>query len=56
MVWWLFHSLNPCYTDSVVVVDKGCEKAILHQVIRAAKQKQLFVFLAWVGLLLIGCL
>ncbi|EJY23607.1 hypothetical protein HMPREF1355_02578, partial [Enterococcus faecium 515] len=30
MVWWLFHSLNPCYTDSVVVVDKGCEKAILH--------------------------
>ncbi|PQF38527.1 hypothetical protein CUT02_01355 [Enterococcus faecium] len=29
----------------------GCEKAVLHQVIRTAKQKQLFMFLYWLGLL-----
>ena len=51
MVWWLFHSLNPCYTDSVVVINRSCEKAVLYQVIKTAKQKQLLLFLGWWGLL-----
>ncbi|EGW2153296.1 hypothetical protein DZ768_07820 [Enterococcus faecium] len=30
---------------------RGREKAVLHQVIRTAKQKQLFMFLNWLDLL-----
>ena len=30
---------------------RGCEKAALHQVIRAAKLKQLLMFLTWLDLL-----
>ncbi|EGP5179266.1 hypothetical protein EJX00_12005 [Enterococcus faecium] len=30
---------------------RGCEKAVLHQVIRTAKLKQLLMFLTWLDLL-----
>ena len=33
------------------VILKGCEKAVLHQVIRTAKHKQLLMFFVWLGLL-----
>ncbi|EJY54142.1 hypothetical protein HMPREF1346_00257 [Enterococcus faecium 503] len=29
----------------------GCEKAVLHQVIRTVKQKMLLLFFVWLGLL-----
>ena len=32
-------------------LSRGCEKAALQQVIRIAKQKQLFLFLNWLNLL-----
>ncbi|EGP5131446.1 hypothetical protein CUN25_08630 [Enterococcus faecium] len=36
-------------TDSYSL--KGREKAVLHQVIRTVKKKQLLMFLIWLGLL-----
>ena len=51
MVWWLFHSLNPCYTDSVVVVDKGCEKAILHLSNKSSQAKTAFRIFGLGGLI-----
>ncbi|HGF8326052.1 TPA: hypothetical protein QFG41_002284 [Enterococcus faecium] len=30
---------------------RGCEKAALHQVVRIAKQKQIFMFFVWLNLL-----
>ncbi|OFP06365.1 hypothetical protein HMPREF3004_12360 [Enterococcus sp. HMSC065H03] len=32
-------------------IGRSCEKAVLHQVIRTAKQKQLLMFLVWLDLL-----
>ncbi|HFJ5923510.1 TPA: hypothetical protein ACGU8D_001668, partial [Enterococcus faecium] len=37
--------------NRLIIDSIGCEKAVLHQVIRTAKQKQLFMFLYWLGLL-----
>ncbi|EJX47745.1 hypothetical protein HMPREF1370_02265 [Enterococcus faecium P1123] len=32
-------------------IKRDCKKAVLHQVIRTANQKQLLMFLNWLGLL-----
>ncbi len=37
--------------NRLIIDSIGCEKAVLHQVIRTAKQKRLFMFLYWLGLL-----
>ena len=34
-----------------MVIKKRCEKAALHQVVRTAKQKQIFMFFVWLNLL-----
>ncbi len=53
----LFHLLNE--KDIRLLLQKfcpsiqkrGCEKAVLHQVIRTAKHKQFLMFFVWLGLL-----
>lgn len=34
-----------------MVIKRGSEKAALHQVVRTAKQKQIFMFFVWLNLL-----
>ncbi|EFS04986.1 hypothetical protein HMPREF9525_02905 [Enterococcus faecium TX0133a04] len=40
-----------CVQFQFVFEKRGCEKAVLHQVIRTANQKQLLMFLIWLDLL-----